>query len=554
MGGFSPMLCILGLDGATLDLAGPWMDAGKLPTLAQLRRGAVWGVLESTIPPATLPSWTTFMTGVNPGRHGIYDFTRREFPDYRVSFVNGTFRKAPSVWRILSGAGKRVGVFGLPGTYPPEPVNGCMVSGFDTPVTARANRSFVYPSELAGEVIRLGGFTFADFQEYDWGEDWCGQALAKLLRSIESKEKLVRELAKRDRWDCLFLLFGETDTVAHHFWHFADARSPRFDPHGAERFGDAILRVYQAVDAAIGRILEMAGADPKVLVVSDHGFGGAGTKVVHINRWLESQGWLRFRGTGACSPAATGKRILLRAVPHRAQAALFRACAGVLAGRMESRARFAGIDWKRTRAFSEELNYFPSIWINRVGRDRSGTVGPLECERVCDEITAALREWRDPDGARVVRGVWRREEIYSGPWVDFAPDLLLELEEPGGYSYSCLPSNGASGPPVLSLARQAWRGGKRFGTSGSHRREGMFLLYPAPQGLAGMQRRTMLDMAPTVLALCDLPQPGWMEGTPLVPNPIDSYEKPQRPAPEAPYTPAETASIEEKLRSLGYLG
>ena len=140
------MLLIVGLDGATLDLVEPWATDGTLPNLAQLLREGAWGPLGSTVPPATLPGWTTFMTGVNPGRHGVFDFTRRDPGDYQVRFVNATFRKAQTVWRLLSDADRRVSVLGLPGTYPPEAINGCMISGFDTPVTTRSDDSFAPPS------------------------------------------------------------------------------------------------------------------------------------------------------------------------------------------------------------------------------------------------------------------------------------------------------------------------------------------------------------------------------------------------------------------------
>ena len=163
------MVLILGLDGATLDLVEPWSTDGTMPNLRRLMRIGAWGRLASTVPPATLPGWASFMTGVNPGRHAIFDFTRREPGTYRVRFVNSSDRQAPSVWRLLSDAGRRVAILGLPGTYPPEAVNGCMISGFDTPVTTRADRSFVYPPTLANEVERCGGFPFADFQEFAIG-------------------------------------------------------------------------------------------------------------------------------------------------------------------------------------------------------------------------------------------------------------------------------------------------------------------------------------------------------------------------------------------------
>jgi predicted AlkP superfamily phosphohydrolase/phosphomutase len=107
---------IVGLDGATLDLIEPWAAAGDLPNLARLMRAGAWGRLRSTNPPATFPAWTSLMTGVNPGKHGIYDFTRRVEGTYRVEFLNATYRQQPSAWQHLSQACKRVAVIGLPAT------------------------------------------------------------------------------------------------------------------------------------------------------------------------------------------------------------------------------------------------------------------------------------------------------------------------------------------------------------------------------------------------------------------------------------------------------
>ena len=241
------MLLIIGLDGATWDLIDPWIDAGDLPNLAALRSGGLSGPLASTVPAATFPSWTTFSTGVNPGKHGIFDFTRRELGTYDVRFVNASFRKVPTVWRRLSDHGRRVCVLGIPGSYPPEDLNGLMVSGFDTPVTTRADHSFVAPTDMAPWIMSNGGFPFADFQEFRVGPGWYRKALDKLLQGIEVKTRLGEKLLRRQQWDCFLLLFGESDTVAHHFWQFHDKGSPRYDADGAalssaKRFVRSIAR------------------------------------------------------------------------------------------------------------------------------------------------------------------------------------------------------------------------------------------------------------------------------------------------------------------------
>jgi len=128
-------LLVIGLDGATLDLVRPWAAAGRLPVLAGLMARGAWGPLRSTVPAATFPAWTSLTTGVNPGRHGVLDFSERVPGTYRVRFVNGSWRRAPALWTRLSAAGRRVAVLTVPATYPPEPIDGVMVSGFDSPLT-----------------------------------------------------------------------------------------------------------------------------------------------------------------------------------------------------------------------------------------------------------------------------------------------------------------------------------------------------------------------------------------------------------------------------------
>ncbi len=553
------MLLIIGLDGATWDLLDPWIEEGRLPHLAQLRRHGVAGPLASTIPPATLPSWSTFMTGVNPGKHGVFDFTRRQFGTYEVRFVNSTFRKAPTVWKMLSHAGRRVCVLGLPGTYPPETVNGCMISGFDTPVTTRADASFVVPPTLVPLVMESGGFPFADFQEFRVGTAWYRMALNRLLRGIQIKTRLAQALLRREDWDCFLLLFGESDTVAHHFWKFHDRRSPRFDPHGASEFGAAIRGVYEALDEAIGKLRHLA-PDATVLVVSDHGFGGAGNKVVYLNRWLTQQGLQSACWKHAQSRvAATAKHFVLHTVPSRLQARAFRLNGGRWASRLESRSRFAGIEWAKSRAFSEELNYFPSVWLNLKGREPQGTVDRRDYERVRNDVCAAALTLPDPEHGRpVVRRAWRREELYEGPWVEHAPDVILDLDVDQGYSYTCLPSATApSARPTRVLGPGEGAGGKLAGMSGSHRPNGVFVLGDGRRAARYLRGVQIADMTPTILDLCGVQSSAEFDGK-TVAAVAQTNQRPLKPVvprqgDERVYGEAEEGEIAARLRALGYL-
>src|SRR5262249_2400183 len=328
-----------------------------------------WGPLRSTVPPATFPAWTSLVTGVNPGRHGVPRFVARGPGPLRVRFVSGSRRRTPALWSRLSAAGRRVAVLTVPATYPPEPVNGVMVSGFDSPVSSAIDGSFVFPRAFHAEVERLvGRVPFADFQEVRTGRRWHERAVVSLLDGVERRATLTEAVLRRERWDACMVVFGESDTIAHHFWRYHDPASPR---HAPGKHGDAVARVYRALDAAVGRLIAAAG-DATVAIVSDHGSGGAGDRAGHLNRYLASQGFLRFRAGGG-SAARAARRLALRAVPFRLQGALLRRLPGA-AGRVEGGARFGGIDWARTTAFSEELDYHPSVWINLAGRDAHGTV------------------------------------------------------------------------------------------------------------------------------------------------------------------------------------
>jgi len=526
---------LLGLDGAEPSLVEKWMDQGFLPNLSRLRQGGCYMPLASTTPPASFPAWTTCVTGVNPGRHGIFDFTEITSADGAkpaLRFVNSTFRKAQALWNILSDAGKRVCVLGVPGTYPPEKVNGCMVSGFDSPVCGKLDRSFVYPPGLYGKVR---SWRYNDFDETRIQTGWHQKALDRILRKIDDKQRIAINLLQRENWDFFMAVFGESDAVAHHFWLFADPQSPRYvpGPHA-----DAVRRVYQRLDSAVGALVEAAGPESVVAVVSDHGSGGVGTGVLHINNWLAEKGCLRFSSRrdrpsarpGADRGGGSLKRAALRAVPQNLRGALFRRFTGIAAV-AESGARFGGIDWRRTRAWSEELSYFPSV--------RIGNVAPEDRGRFQEELCAELEKWSP------VKKAWPRQQLYDGPFVANAPDIVLELNLENRYSYSCLRSRG--GPPFTRLEPNAWFGAKGGALAGNHRPTGVcFLSEPVTAGFASIQ-----DIAPTVLACLDVPAPP-VDGVPLTGRGRSgSYTAPD--AIEAAYSPEQQRAVERRLRALGYL-
>lgn len=508
---------VLGLDGAGWPVLDPLMEDGRLPFLTRLRAEGAWAPLMSPWPGATFPSWTSIMTGVTPGVHGMLDFTTFDPATYTVRFTDSTSRRVPTVWELAHGAGRCCAVLGVPGTFPPDDID-LMISGFDTPVTTSIEPSFVHPPAWRGKLAAVGGFPLTPVQELRIGAGWHRAAWRALRESIEGKVRVAQMVVRDLKPELFVMVFGESDTVCHHFWPFADSASPRRVAGADEGLADTIADVYSRLDRAAARIVESAHPS-MVIIASDHGFGGAGVEGIHLNRYLASCGFLRFRpGPLPALPLHRAAGLL----PRRAQQSVFRR-ARRLVGAVESRRRLGGIRLSATTAYSEELPYAPAVRINLQGREGRGTVAPAHYEQVRDDVAAALLAWRDSSGAPVVARVWRREELDSGPAVSSMPDLALDLAVHGGYTYVVRPSGGSSGPIVTKLDPLRL-GGKGLGMGGTHRREGVLLAWGE-----GVRPGPILDsvgahqVAAAVMAALGVATPSSMAAPPpALPQPLRS--------------------------------
>ncbi len=545
---------VIGLDGAGWPVLEPLLASGRLPFLKELLAKSAWGDLVSPWPGSTFPSWTSIVTGVDPDLHGMVDFTILDPPTYSLRFIDARARRVPAVWEYAHWAG-RVGVaLGVPGTYPPDRAVTLMVSGFDTPVTTRIESSFVHPPSWREKLARLGGFPLTPVGELRLGPHWHAHAWEALRGSIEGKVRATEAILRDLQPDFCMLVFGESDTVSHHFWVFADEGSPRRVPSMDGRFSNALADVYTRLDGAMAHIASAMGPHGLLLVVSDHGFGGAGVQALYLNRFLASHGFLRFGDSR--SHAAVGHLAFRAAagLPPRVQQWMFRRGKG-LVGRIETRRRLGGISWGATLAYSEELPYAPGVRINLLGREGRGTVTRAHYDRTRDEVRAALEGWRDAEtGDPVVRKVYLREEVAPGPAGEFLPDLLIDLATPGGYSYVVSSSNGRDGP-VQERLDPSVLGAKGSGLGGTHRRLGLFVAHGegvipgriaepihASQLAAAMLACLGVD-APSFMSAPPpfLPQPTWSERAPC-----DSQRLPDHP------DGWEWARL-KRLRALGYL-
>ena len=508
---------VFGIDGGTWDIIVPMVRSGRLPAFKRIMDGGIHGRLTSTIPPSSFPAWTTAITGVNPARHGITDFTRRNPGRDKVEFLNSRHRGVPTIFDVLSRRNRKVASLGIPCTSPPDPINGVMIGGFDCPVAVTAHRSMIHPPELASELFRkFGDYPYGSISEFRINPDWYPKARRVLLANLEKRESIFRWLWRRERYDLFWMVFPETDTASHHFWSLHDPDSPRYDPRLAVEFGSTIEEIYPRLDRILQIYVDEMTDDDVLIVMSDHGFGGAGIYEIFLNLWLEEEGYLRFKsGTHRLDFAISVDRVL-GVLPDKLPQWLFRRGFPWM-GLLESRRRFRNIDWKRTVAFSDESNSFPGIWCRLQGRDSEGTVSHADRDGLLDEIRAKLLAWRNPaTGHPVMAAVHRREDIFNGPYLSLIPDLILEPALIDNRSYAVSGSSHARAhDPIQEVPASRYRGGKGRGFSGTHRKHGVFLAMGAGIQSGGVMDCSIADVSPTILRYMGEAIPEWMEGVPI---------------------------------------
>jgi len=560
---------VVGLDGFDLGLVEQF-GPEHLPNLHALMARGVFGALESVQPPATLPNWTTFLTGVDPARHGVFDFTTRK--GYQVRFTAGTAREVPTVFRQLDQLGLRCACLSFPATWPPEELeHGIFASGWDAPVAFEADRSFMWPPSLYDETVqRFGAPTFDDVDEFHAdAPGWVDDLPAALERRVARKTEWARWLLKRQDWDVFAVYFGESDTAAHYLWAHHDPESPRRPAGVSAEQQRGLLRVYEALDQSVGSLLEAAGgSESEITVLSDHGSGGSSDKVLYLNRLLAEHGLLRFRkqrGRGG----GRLKELALRRFPPRLRERLFRLGNAWLPSRLESHVRFGAIDMRNTVAFSDELNYFPGIYLNMAGREPDGIVRPDQRRETMLRVRAALLDTRDPwSGEPVFREVVPREALFEGPYLDRAPDLLLDLHLDDGYSYNLMPS---SPPPRQSRSTRPQRtrspfrkladheklGKKGRSLPGSHRSHGFMALAGPSVQPVGQLDAHIADLTATLLSRLGLSVPPSFKGRVLWETLSDDRGASAQPLPEASSVASRHTQneglVESRLRALGYI-
>jgi predicted AlkP superfamily phosphohydrolase/phosphomutase len=489
---------IFGVDGLTFRILHPLIERGELPNFQRLAQEGCEAVLESKYPPLTAPAWTSLSTGLKPARHGVYDFW--EYEDQREP---GTARRASvvthrrggkAIWNILSEYGKQVLVINVPVTYPPETVNGIMVSGYMTP---DAHTDFTYPVSFKEELYRV----VPDYEiDIALREIFVGKVEERTRRLVdaaiemtEQRTKLMMHVLKEKPWDFCYVAFVGPDRLQHPLWEEIDALDPRTNAY------------FRMLDTALGQILNQFGPEDTLFVVSDHGFQGV-KRSFDINEYLYSKGLLKLQSSSERDRASRFadfkfmlKRLGLLSLVRKAKKTL--KSAGVVKKRRAGglyKPVLSDADWTQTVAHVPSLSGYGGGYADIF---LSSETSKEQIAELCED----LKRQRDPlSGKPLIDAIYTEEVYGTGPYALREPHLLL------------LPSDGITFNMSLGNKR-LWNdvstGRDSNKGRGSHQKDGVFYAYGdgIKQGFKAPNVE-IYDVVPTVLRSMNLPLPHEFDG------------------------------------------
>jgi len=472
------VLLVVGLDGASYDLCEQWIEQGYLPNLARMKQEGMLLPLKSTIPSVSPVAWSTFMTGMNPGEHGVFGFFvperhRAYEPPMCFRPVNSRDCRGERFWEKMNKAGLSTGIVGVPVTYPVQPLDGHMVAGLLAPGLSTPGAT--YPPGLGAEIIaKVGPYRLVPRGIYTPGRE---QVLMRELHScLELRGRLAQYLLENYRCDVHVFVLYETDVVQHKMWRFMDSSHPRYNSSAGKKWGTAIRDIYTHADSIVGRLLRQLGQDDSIVVMSDHG-GGPLHGIVHLNSWLRRRGYLVERGGWQrWLVGLNGKWGFVQGCARIA------GLLGLLSGirmRQETRRALASgflgaknIDWGRSTAYN--LGFEGAIYT--LGENHSA---------IAQEIAEALRCLRAPgSGQALVESVHTAQDLYRGRSVEYAPSLILQL---AGGKYST--SQKMFAPQLVTTPTD----------SGTHTPTGILGVWGPGTAAMGARRNFDIQMIPDLL-------------------------------------------------------
>jgi predicted AlkP superfamily phosphohydrolase/phosphomutase len=431
-----------------------------MPHTRGLMEQGLWGPIRSVHPPITVPAWTCMMTSKTPGHLGFYGFRNRKSHDYdEMFFANNRAVKEDRAWDVISRAGRKVVVVGVPQTYPPDAVNGIMISSFLTP---SIDSPYTYPKSLKKEIADVVGEYVLDVRNFR--TDDKDSLLKQIYDMTETRFNLVKHFLVKKPWDFFMFVEMGTDRIHHGFWRYTDPRHRLFEK--GNRYEGVMRDYYAFLDRGIGEMLSLVDDDTAVIVVSDHGARPM-TGGVCFNEWLIREGYLEV------------KEYPKEPKPLRND----------------------NIVWEKTKAWGSG-GYYGRLFLNVKGREPNGTIEPGDYEKVRSEIIEKIAALEDHEGRNMGSSAHRPEDLYDGVVRGVAPDLIVYF---GDLSWRSVGSIGIG--EVLTFENDTGP------DDANHDWDGIFILKDGDR-FKNEKREGMslLDVGPTVLDLMGMPVPQDMLG------------------------------------------
>jgi predicted AlkP superfamily phosphohydrolase/phosphomutase len=421
---------VIGLDGATLDIIKPLMMEGKLPNLSRMAANGVYGKLFSTILPLSPTAWTSFSSGKNAGKHGIYDFSKRAAGSYDFALTTSLDDQADGLWDIIGSYNGRSIVVNVPLTYPPKPLNGVMISGFPTPTT---KEDYTYPKELLPILKEEFGSIHIHKPSVLYRKGNEAEITDAVNEATRQQTAITRYLMRTMEWNLTVSVYDATDVIGHYFWAYIDRNHPKFDPKLEQPVRKLVEDVHVELDRGIGELLAEAGENSLRFVISDHGFGSV-YYGVYINNWLLDQNYMHLKtnksvrlrywgfkhGIHTYNLLQLGKKLgLVRSIESAYATKSF-----MLKLLKTASLSLEDIDWTKTRVYS--AGNFGQLYLNMKNREPNGIVAEEEAKPLLDELVVKLRKLEDPNTHRpMFDRIYSKYDVFQGKANQNAPDIVF---------------------------------------------------------------------------------------------------------------------------------
>jgi predicted AlkP superfamily phosphohydrolase/phosphomutase len=551
----SPKVIIIGIDGGCWDYINPLLENGQLANIQQLIDNGLRGVLESTMPPITPAAWSSFITGKNPGRHGLFDFVVKT-GDSMVPF-NSAYRYGTPFWKYLNNSGLRAGIVGIPATYPPEKVDSFMITGFGAP---ERSRNLTYPPDLLDSLEKKYGKYKVIIPHQVVDEEGLDSYLAATLENEARQTGIALDLAKEHQLDLLAINFQSADQFNHYVKDYT-----------------YVEKVLIGIDQNVGRIIEEF-PEANFIILSDH--GSRRLKGVFLLRnWLVEQGLVHYlpREINSLTIAeinhvlakllqdhygwhGIGEKSLRRLLgglfsilPTWGKQRFLNILLKIVPYRFSHYQYIDQISWEKTRIY--ELSGYGGFYVNPSNRnpDRS------EYEKLRDQFIELLSSIEDPmTGKPLVHRIYKKEELYSGPFMDLAPDLVADYNQ-STYAFKVAGFQDNIKKTDLFI--------EPIDYFGSHTSDGIFVFSGRDfrQSAGWVESASIIDIPATILHLFGVPIPKDYDGQVLTeyisqefmattPVHLQEGDDELTRNTENPLSQEEMESLEERLRDLGYIG